>query len=64
MDKHFMEEQIGRKLTATEAKTVEWIAGWDRQTQINLMALISAASESGFRKGVQAVCDKALQVKS
>ena len=37
-----IERAIGRELTESERRTVEWLAGWERETCRNVMALILA----------------------
>ncbi|WP_409346776.1 hypothetical protein [Paenibacillus sp. MBLB4367] len=53
MDVVHIERAIGRGLTDSERKTVEWVNGWERETKLNLMSLIWAARENGFAEGVR-----------
>jgi len=45
-----IEELIGRELTDSEKKTIEWLNGWEKETCKNIMNIIISANEHG-RKG-------------
>ncbi|RAV18805.1 hypothetical protein [Paenibacillus contaminans] len=48
-----IEQAIGRELTDSERKTIEWLNGWERETKLNFMAIVRAAKENGFIQGVR-----------
>ncbi|WP_020621166.1 hypothetical protein [Paenibacillus daejeonensis] len=42
-----IQQAISRDLTAAERRTIEWLAGWENETQKNVMTLILAANWQG-----------------
>ncbi|WP_019536542.1 hypothetical protein [Paenibacillus ginsengihumi] len=42
---------LGRDLTESERRTVEWLQGWSRETQENVMTFIVEAWQRGLQFG-------------
>lgn len=46
-----IEERIGRKITADEARTVHWLAGWEQGTIDRIRGIIADAYANGVKRG-------------
>lgn len=42
-----VEKWVGRELTTSEIRTVEWLSGWERETRANVMKLLRDAYRNG-----------------